>query len=164
MEYRNLAMKKLLLIASLGLYGTVAFARPVAHWPYDKLTAEADVIVIGTPISVRDTVEKTTVPGLQGVGPDNVGRPIPAIGVETTFELLAVLKGEKSMKKLAFHHLREAEKQDRHQVNGPGLVAFDPKEKKRFLLFLRRESDARYSPLTGQTDPIGGVKDLGTYP
>src|SRR5438045_7073354 len=36
--------------------------------------------------------------------------------------------------------------------------------KKRFLLFLKREPDGRYVPLTGQTDPHGGVKDLGTYP
>ena len=63
-----------------------------------------------------------------------------------------------------FHHLRETEKQGIPEVNGPGLVTFDPKEKKRFLLFLRRESAGRYCSLTGQTDPVGGVKDLGTYP
>jgi len=61
-----------------------------------------------------------------------------------------------------FHHLRELE--NKPSFNRPGLVTFDAKDKKRFLLFLKRESDGRYAPLTGQTDPDGGVKDLGTYP
>jgi hypothetical protein len=143
--------------------GLSAHARPVAHWPYDKLTAEADLIVIATPLAVRDTKETTTLPGIQRTGADNVGRPIPAIGIETSFEVLSVLKGDNGIKKLVFYHLREIEKQE-IQINGPGLVAFDPTEKKRYLLFLKREPDGRFSSLTGQTDPIGGIKDLGTYP
>lgn len=39
-------------------------------------------------------------------------------------------------------------------TGGPSPVAFNPKENKRFLLFLKLESDGRYSSLTGQTDPI----------
>jgi hypothetical protein len=163
-NYRPINMKTFLPLVSFLLLATIAFARPVAYWPYDKLTKEADLIVIATPVSMHDTTEKTTLPGIQRVSADNVGRPVSAIGVETTFEILSVLKGDNGSKKFVFHHLREAEKWDRPEINGPGLVAFDPKEKKRFLIFLKRESDGRYSSLTGQTDPIGGIKDLGTYP
>ena len=70
-------------------------ARPVAFWSYDKLTEEADVIIIATPTSSRDTREKTTFPGQSSV---------PAVGVETSFEILSVLKGEKNLKKVVFHH------------------------------------------------------------
>ena len=161
---RPTGMKTFLSLVSVLLLGTMAFARPVAYWPYDKLTQEADLIVVATPVSVRDTAEKTTIPGIQRTGADNVGRPVPAIGVETTFEVLSVLKGDPASKKFVFYHLHEAEKSDEPMVNGPGLVSFEPKEKKRFLLFLKRESDGRCSSLTGQTDPVGGIKDLGTYP
>ncbi len=156
-------MKTLLPLISFLLFVSFADARSVAHWPYDKLTAVADLVVIATPVAVRDTQEKTTLPGIQRSGADNIGHPIPAIGIETSFEILSVLKGDQSIKKILFYHLREVEKLE-VQINGPGLVTFDPKEKKRFLLFLKRESDGRYSSLTGQTDPVRGVKDLGTYP
>lgn len=156
-------MKKILPILSLVLLVSVAFARLHEYWPYDRLTKEADVIVIATPISVRDISERTTLPNIVRTDTNNVRSAIPAIGVETIFATLSVLKGDVSTNSFVFHHLREAEKPGA-QFNPPGLVAFDPKEKKRFLLFLKRESDGRYAPLTGQTDPDGGVRDLGTYP
>jgi hypothetical protein len=138
--------------------GVTLWARPVAYWPYEKLTQEADLIIIATPVSVRDTGQKTTVPGISR---DN--QPVAAIGMETTFEVQATLKGTGSLKKILFYHLREATPQTM-SANGPSLVSFDPKEKKRYLLFLRQEKDGRYAALTGQTDPAGSVKDLGTYP
>ena len=155
-------MKKIVPLLSILLLGAAASARLHEYWPYDKLTKEANLIVIATPISTRDTTERTTFPDIVSVDTNNVRTSIPAIGVETTFTSLAVLKGDTNATTIVFHHLREAE---RHlEFNGPGLVAFDPKEKRRFLLFLKRESDGRYAPLTGQTDPDGAVKDLGAYP
>ena len=156
-------MKTFLPIFALVLLSTAVFARIHEHWPYDRLTKHADVIVIATPVSVHDTAEKTTLPNIVRTDTNNVRSEIPAIGVETTFTILSVLKGDTGTNSLVFHHLREAEKPG-VQDNSPGLVTFDPKEKKRFLLFLKRESDGRYAPLTGQTDPDGGVRDLGTYP
>jgi hypothetical protein len=124
----------ILCALSIGL-GLSAHARPIAYWPYEKLTAEADLIVIATPLAVRDTKETTSLPGIQRTGIDNVARPIPATGVETSFEVLSILKGDNSIKKFIFYHLREIEKQD-VWINAPGLVPVDPKEKKRYLLFL----------------------------
>ena len=155
-------MKKIFPILSLVLLVSVAFARLHEYWPYDRLTKEADLIVIATPVSTHDTSESTTLPNIVSVDTNNVRSAIPAIGVETTFTNLAVLKGDTNLTTVVFHHLREAER--KLSISGPGLIAFDPKEKKRFLLFLKRESDGRYAPLTGQTDPDGGVRDLGAYP
>ena len=156
-------MKKILSVLALVLLVSAAFARLHEYWPYDRLTKEADAIVIAAPVSVHDTAERTTLPNIARTDTNNVRSEIPALGVETTFTVLAVLKGDTNMSTIVFHHLREAEKPGA-QFNGPGLVTFDPKEKKRFLLFLKRESDGRYAPLTGQTNPDGGVRDLGTYP
>ena len=155
-------MKTFLSVFSLVLVSTTVFARIHEYWPYDRLAKEAEVIVISTPVSVRDTSERTTLPNIVSIGTNNVRSSIPAIGVETTFTNLAVLRGDTNLTTVVFHHLREME--SKPSFNGPHLVAFDPKEQKRFLLFLKRESDGRYAPLTGQTDPDGGVRDLGTYP
>ena len=151
-------MKKLIAVGIFAGLASLAAARPVAHWPYDKLTKEADVIVIATPVAVRDTGQKTAFPGIRR---DN--RPVPAIRMETTFDVLAILKGEEETKRVVLHHLRE-EPQPEISRNGPGVVSFEPKGKRRYLLFLRLEPDGRLSALTGQTDPDGSVKDLGVYP
>ena len=156
-------MKTILPIFAFVLSSTAVFARLHEHWPYDRLTKEADAIVIATPLSAHDTAERTTLPNIVRTDTNKVRSAIPAIGVETRFTILSVLKGDTNTTDIVFHHLREAEKPSA-QDNGPGLVTFDPKEKKRFLLFLKRESDGRYAPLTGQTDPDGCVRDLGAYP
>ena len=166
-------MKTWVSIVSITLMGIGAFARIHEHWSYERLRKEADLIVIATPISVRDTAERTTFPDVVRVDANDTNafarslmppNLIPAIGVEATFEVLSVLKGVASGKTFVFHHLREAEKSNRVTYGGLGLVTFEAKEKKRFLLFLKRESDGRYAPLTGFTDAVLGVKDLGAYP
>ena len=86
-------MKKIIPILSILLLATVAFARVHAYWSYDKLTKEADLIVIATPVSVQDTAERTTFPDIVQTDTNNVRRPVPAVGVETTFAVLSVLKG-----------------------------------------------------------------------
>jgi hypothetical protein len=151
-------MKTLATLCLILAAGVTLSARPVPYYPYDKLTREADLIVIATPVSVRDTGHKTTLPGITR---DN--QPVAAGGMEPAFEVLATLKGAESLKTLQFHCLREAAPPT-VSANGPSLVSFDPKQKKRYLLFLRKEKDGRYAALTGQSDPAGSVKDLGTYP
>jgi hypothetical protein len=155
-------MKSLLSAVSLIFLCAAVFAREHEYWPYDRLAKEADLIVIATPISTRDTAERTTLPGIERVDANKVRSSIPALGVETTFTTLAVLKGDAKITKVVFHHLREAAPV--LSLDGPGLVAFDPKEKRTFVLFLKREADGRFAPLTGQTDPDGSVKVLGDVP
>jgi hypothetical protein len=151
-------MKRLLSATALLALASVCVARPVAYWPYEKLAKEADLIVIATPTGTEDSGEKMNLPG---IARDN--KPVRGLGVNTTFEALAVLKGDPDLKNCVLFHLRETEPQNM-SVNGPALVAFDPKKKRRYLLFLKKETDGRFTSLCGQTDPVGAIRDLGTYP
>ena len=132
----------------------MVFARLVYNWTNDEMTKQADVIVIAAPVvATHDTAERTFFPNvLQG------SSRIPAVGVETTFKVLKVLKGDMKMETFVFHHLRCSKPED---SLGLGVVAFDPKKKKGFLLYLKRESGSRYSSVTGQTDANIGVRELG---
>ena len=61
------------------------------------------------------------------------------------------MKGEKT-NRFVLHHYRLA-KTNELMINGPNFVGFDPAQHNSFLLFLTKESDRRYAPVTGQTDP-----------
>ncbi len=74
-------MKKLIAVGLFAGLASLCVARPVAYWPYDKLTKEADLIIIATPVAVRDTGQRAAFPGIRR---DN--RPVPAISMETTFD------------------------------------------------------------------------------
>jgi hypothetical protein len=134
-----------------------ALARPIAVRSYDQLTKEADLVVIASPTATRDTPERRNLPGFSSA--------IPVIGVETTFQVAAMLKGEVNpgptdkSKPLTLHHYRLP---DRAAAlpNGPGLVAFDPKDRKQYLLFLKREADGRFCAVSGQTDPDLSIEPL----
>jgi len=156
-------MKISLSVLLILLLSPMVFARLHYAWSYDEMTKQADTIVIATPVvATHDTAERTTFPGVTQVDLNGGNpRPVPAIGVETTFKVLSVFKGDMKAETFVFHHLREIQGPSN---NGPGVVTFDPKDKKRFLLFLKRELDGRYSSVTGQTDPDMGVRDLGTFP
>ena len=158
-------MKTFCSILAVWLLGHAAFARIHRTWSYEQLTHDADCIVIATPVSVFhliDALGQTTFPDIVQMGTNNVRTPVPAVGIETTFAVLSVLKGGTNTKSFVLYHLAEAE--NKSVFNGPQLIAFEPKEKKRFLLFLKREPDGRFTPLTGQVDPVESVKDLGAYP
>ena len=155
----NPGLKTYLVAAAAALaLASVCNARPVASWPYEKLAKQADLIVIATPTQTKDTGEKVNFPG---IARDN--KPVPGLGVNTSFAVLAVLKGRQDLKSFVLFHLREAEPMTM-SPNGPSLVSFDPTNKKRYLMFLKREADGRFSSLCGQTDPAGAIKDLGVYP
>ena len=143
----------------------VSPARPVPAWSYEKLVGGADLVVIATPTATKDTKEPAVLPGVSRPGPDGQPAPVPAVGVETTFAVQAILKGEaKDLKQFVVYHLREGDAQAQAPApNGPMLVKFDVKAGHKYLLFLKREG-GRYVSVTGQTDPAIGVKDLGTYP
>ena len=134
--------------------GIVA-ARAVRPWSYQELLEQSDLVVIAVPTSTSDTKERN-LPGF-------VGQPV--IGMETRFAVAAVLKGDRSLTNLVLHHYRPA--QDHYIVpNGPTFVYFalsdEPSvRRKTYILFLRRETDDRYAPVAGQTDPGLGVRELG---
>jgi hypothetical protein len=77
---------------------------------------------------------------------------VEVVGLSTEFQVRLVLKGDKGMNKFVLHHYRL--KHEEPTINGPQLVVFDSKVWSRpYLLFLLRERDGRYAPVTDQTDP-----------
>jgi hypothetical protein len=119
-------------------------ARLMKAWSYQELNDQADLVVIATPTLTQDTSEQTVLP--------NIGPDVHVIGLSTDFEVSLVMKGDKSLKKVILHHYRLANPKEQMN-NGPNLASFDPKQNTHFLLFLHRETDGRYSPVSGQTDP-----------
>jgi len=99
----------------------------------------------------------------------NISPPVPVIGVNTEFKALLVLKGPKRSR-FVLHHYRESRKAEPNRVviGGPTLVEFEPPKNgdlfsaKRYLLFLVRERDDRFAPVSGQQDPRGiSVQEVG---
>jgi hypothetical protein len=100
--------------------------------------------VIAKPVSTTNTTERTVLPDIH---PD-----IRVLGVDTEFAVRLMTKGDRNLKKLVLHHYRLANP-DALPDDGPMLASFDPSRRDCFLLFLHRESDGRYAPVSGQTDP-----------
>ena len=128
---------------------SLAEARMVRLWTYRELLDKADFVVIAMPTATGDSQERLqSLPGMAQ----------PVVGVETKFQVSAVLKGEKSTKEFVLHHYRC----DRVRVpNGPTFITFDPAKKPPYLLFLVREADGRYAPVVGQIDSaMGGISEL----
>lgn len=125
---------------------------------YEQLLEKSDFVVIATPSEIRDTRAETTFPSIT-----QEGRPVPAISMEATFNVLAVLKGDTTKKTFVLHYLRPIDPL-MPVVNGPMLIAFDAKEMNRYLLFLTRDADGRYSATNGQLDPYFSLKNLGQTP
>jgi hypothetical protein len=133
-----------------------ASARIVQPWPAAKLTEQADLIVIARPTATGDAAKSDKPPK----GYDDL------VGTDTEFKVLAVLKGKLEGEKLALFHFRHPLSKTSSQspeVDGPGLVAFDPKAqdgRSRYLLFLKKRKDGRYECVSGQVDPDSSVAAL----
>ncbi len=131
----------------------VAQARLIQNWSDQELYDQSDLVVIAAPTTSADTRERTDLPGLLSQH---------VIGVETGFVVSAVVKGDKELKNVILHHYRVDEERSGLVVNGPNLIAFKSEEKRKFLLFLKREADGRYAPTVGQLDPgFQGIAALG---
>ena len=110
----------------------------VRAWSDQELLDQSALVVVGMPISSKDTSEQTK------LGQNTV------VGVETQFAVSKVLKGDRTVKTVTVHHYRFAGQTI--ASNGPELLAFDEKEKTPYRLFLVREKDGRYAPVAGQMD------------
>ncbi len=165
-------MKSPLLLAALAVLLSAAGSPPPAVsvlvksdvWDYDRLKAEADLVVVATPLSTKELEEHTVLPGIQQLGPDGKALPVAAIGLEANFEINVILKGAWPLNRLILHYLREARPPAQPAVGGPLLVSFDPKKKIRYLMFLKLDKEGRFYSVTGQTDPGLAIKELGASP
>ena len=149
-----MATKQIFSVLAVVLLASPAFARLGWYPDFDELAKKSIVIVIAEDTAVRDLDEVSV---LQNIKPD-----IKVIGVETTFSVVAVLKGELP-KTFVMHHYR-LPTADGHghltMFSGPGLVTFLG-DHQRYLMFLKKDSDGRYSPGSGQTDPNCSIRPVG---
>jgi hypothetical protein len=117
------------------------------------------MVVLAEPIDQRKLPTQVNLPGiLQG------NDPIPAIQVETTFSITAVLHGDAAEQKtFVLLHYREANPTPPKGpvlMSGPALVDFKAKSGKQYLMFLHRDDDGRYSAYVGQTDPAISIREV----
>jgi hypothetical protein len=135
-------------------------ARLGTSWTYDKLNDAATFVAIATPTKVTTTSERAVLRDIE-ISTNN----IVGIGIETTFDVFTVLKGDRNIKTFVFHHYRladaDAEALSHSNVAFyPKLASFDPKDEKTYLLFLRVEADGRYVAVSGQTDSYMSVQQF----
>ncbi len=156
-------MKTLLALLICLFAMAEAQARIHRFWSYDDLATNATLVVVATPTNVTEISEVAALPNIVTVHPDGSKEPVMGAGVDTTFQILTVLKGECATRSLVLHHYKEARKMP--SFGPPGLVSFEPKDKKRYLMFLLKEADGRYVAVSGQTDPDDSIKQMSeNYP
>ena len=142
----------------LGLGPIPGEARPVRIIPYDQMTTEADLVVIATPIEVKELTEVITLPNTR----------TQVVGLETTFRAVVVLKDEpvdaEAEREMTFvlHHYRLRFPPGPRTLvfNAFSLVSFNPLKKRQYLMFLKCESDGRFVPFNGQHDPAFSIEPL----
>jgi hypothetical protein len=144
-----------LALAIFSALACPAYARLIRVPGYDELFAKSDLVILARPVTkTTDTKERTFFPDIVQAGQDGKPHRVEAIGVETRFQIIRTIKGRPSHNQFVLHHLREPE--SNREINGPGLVSFDPSDEatqRNILLFLVKEKDGRYAPYSGQTDP-----------
>ncbi len=130
-------------------------SRSMVLLSYRELFSRSDLVVIATPSGhTADTMEVSVLPGIVRQGWLGRQSQIATIGVETPFKVSVILKGEQSIEQFVLHHYREAVAEE--SMNGPILLQFDTSQvakRRSYLIFLIRETDGRYAPTGGQTDP-----------
>jgi hypothetical protein len=138
-------MKKFTIGLMILTTALLAHARLTKLWTYQELHDQADLVVIAKHISTTNTTEQAILP--------NIAPDVHVIGLSSEFDIEAVMKGDASLKMLVLHHYRLADTKEL-MLNGPDLASFDADhDTTRYLLFLHREPDGRYAPVSGQTDP-----------
>jgi hypothetical protein len=143
--------------ASLFLAAVVAIlARPVYAPSLAEMSNKADLVVLASPIEQRTLPDQVEMPGVR-LGNN---APIPALKVETKFEIQAVLRGKvDDPKVLVLLHYREVNPAP-DAGNALALVDFKAKSGKVYLMFLRLDADGRYSAFNGQTDPAISIREV----
>ena len=119
-------------------------ARISPAWTFQEMFDKADFVVIAEVVSTKETEERNT---LQDIEPH-----VAVIGILTDFKSRLVLKGSHSLATFQLHHYRFRSEDDKFAANGPDLVDLSGYHQI-FLLFLVKEKDGKYAPVTGQTDP-----------
>ena len=132
-------------------------SRGVLVASYNELYDKATAVVIATPTTVTATTN-------QCIFENN---NIKGTGVETGFRILGVIKGDRNIKELTLRHFAQSTPNP-EVINGvltmygdpPNLISFEPNSHKQYLMYLQKETDGRFVPVSGQEDPIYSVMQL----
>jgi len=111
---------------------------------YDWMTANSDLVVVATPVARQEQGEDAQLPGVSQ-GPDR--DPVPAVGIETTFSILALLKGDEKLTGGTFalvHHREKVKDTSGFRSAGPMLIDFKPGDGSAYLMFLKDRGDGRF--------------------
>jgi len=138
------------LAAALTFAAAAAGGRAQHVWTFDELTAKADLVVIASHISSQDTGRRRTHPELKG--------DVRAVEMRTELRVLQVLKGDptgvvRTGATVALRHYMVI-RQDRFNL-GSVLRFGEPGHP--YMLFLVREPDGVYEPVSGQIFPTDSV-------
>src|SRR2546423_2790056 len=137
-------MRIIAFIMVMILLPLLATARPVQVMSAEEMFKKADLVAICQPVSIKQTTEQSVL--------TNIAAQIPVVGLETTFNVRDVQKGDNILKQLVLHHYRLADP-TAPMRNGPSLLEFATRTNELFLLYLVKEPDGRFAAVTGQTDP-----------
>src|SRR5688572_16035490 len=133
-------MKRSLCLLFALLFARPAEARICRSWTYAELLSAADAVVIAVPTRVEVLEELFPLPDIATQMPDGKKEPVWGKGINSSFEILTILRGQVSARCLILHHYQRAE-HVASEITGPGLVRFDPPLGKRYLMFLKKDSD-----------------------
>ena len=140
----------LILCAVLGASAT-SDARAMKSWSYAEMVEKSDIVVIASVGKTTLTVSNEAIP--------NMGITGTRIATEAT--IVATLKG-KPPKAITLHLI--AMKGSAMPANGPNLIVFDSRPGVQYLMFLVKDKDGEYVPVTGQTDPVFSIEPLRARP
>jgi hypothetical protein len=136
----------------------VAFLQPlpgrfiVGGQTFQEMLDKSDLVVIATALKSKDSTERKKLIDIDVINttaPEQLQDEV--IGVETEFQTRVTLKGPKDVTKFLLHHYRWT--LDEEVANGPNFIQIPSQRHGTFLMFLAREKDGRYAPVTGQFDP-----------
>ena len=123
-------------------------ARLVEVMSSDDMLKQADVVAVCQPVSTKPINEKVLL--------TNISPQLTVTGQETLFNVREVHKGDTNLKQLVLHHYRLPDPGNPIR-NGPSLLDFDGRTNDWFLLYLVKQPDGRFVPVTGQSDPAFSV-------
>ena len=154
-------MKLLILTAGFLFLPALGQSSLFRVWTYADLISEADTVVIAIPTDVKESAAIVPLPGMFTAGGNGNQGPVKSHEVETAFDVRGVLKGNVSIKKFVLHHYSLDARGLSVISDGPSLVSFEPKDRRSFILFLKKEKGGRFSPVSGQADARRSVQLLG---
>ena len=135
-------MNKSIPIVLLLFVGVSAFARLLHIWTEAEMQKAARLIVVGTVADIRDLNETNTV----------LWPSCKFVGVEATFAVSQVLKGDFTNRTVILHYYR-FDPPHYCPPNGPAFLDLTTGGTNRFLLYLAPDRAFRFAPVSGQLDP-----------